>query len=361
MPATWVPLDDIRLITDFGHAARTASRLRNAEKSKRNRPVKRLLRFQFLVVVALAACWSAAAAAQELPSGTGRIIVPYPAGGPLDTTARLLAEGLKDDLGRTFIVENKPGANGTLGAQAAAHSAPDGMTLLAITDTILTANPSLYRSVQFDPVKDFDPISVIGSNAVVLAVHKSVPAKSLAELVALMKMQNLNFSTAGNGSPSHLAYAYFAMRAGVKGTPVAYRGGAPAARAVGANEVHAGIVSPAALKPFIQKGDVVPLAVLDTHRIGAFKSVPTAAEGGIPDLVVRYYSMQLAPAGTPPALIERFNRSIRKTFAQPANASILDGLGLDPDVSSPKEAAGVLRKQTQRWSEVIRTAGIKLQ
>jgi tripartite-type tricarboxylate transporter receptor subunit TctC len=276
-------------------------------------------------------------------------------------TARLLAQGLKDDLGRTFIIENKPGANGNLGAQAAAQSAPDGMTLLSITDTILTANPSLYQSVPFDAAKDFDPISVIGSNAVVLAVHKSVPAKNLAELVALMKTRELNFSTAGSGSPSDLAFAYFATRAGVKGTAVAYRGGAPAARAIATSEVHAGIVSPAALKAFIQSGDVLPLAVLDTRRIGAFDSVPTAAESGISDLVVRYYSVLLAPAGTPPALIERFNRSIRKTFAQPATVSILDGLGLDPDVSSPKEAGDVLRKQTERWSEVIRTTGIRLQ
>jgi tripartite-type tricarboxylate transporter receptor subunit TctC len=314
-----------------------------------------------LLLLTLAVLWSSAAATQELPSGTGRIIVPYPPGGPLDITARLLVQGFKDDLDRTFIIENRAGGNGNVGAQAVAQAAPDGMTLLAITDTILTANPSLYESVPFDPSNSFQPISVIGSNAVVLAVHKSVPARSLPELVALMKTKDLSFSTAGNGSPAHLAYAYFAARAGVKGTVIPYRGGAPAARAIATNEVHAGIVSPAALRPFLEQGDAVAIAVLDTRRINAFASVPTAAEGGISDLVVRYYSMLLAPTGTPEPLIQRFNRSIRKTFEQGTTVSTLNALGLEPDVSSPKEARDVLRNQTQTWSEVIRSSGIKLQ
>jgi tripartite-type tricarboxylate transporter receptor subunit TctC len=319
----------------------------------------RIASFRPLVVLVLLLCWSGTAVTQELPAGTGRIVVPYPAG-PLDVTARLLAEGFGNDLGRTFIVENKSGANGNLGAEAVAQSTPDAMTLLAITDTILTANPVLYGSVPFDSFKSFDPISVIGSNAVILAVHKSVPARSLPELVALMKTKGLNFSTGGTGSPSDIAYAYFAMRAGVKGTTVAYHGGAPAALAIATDEVDAGIVSPAALKPFLQQGDAVAIAVLDTRRIGAFASVPTAAEAGIPDLVVRYYSMLLAPAGSPAAVVELINRSVRKTFAQSSAASVLEALGLDPDVSSPNDASDILHAQTKQWSEVINASGMKL-
>jgi tripartite-type tricarboxylate transporter receptor subunit TctC len=313
------------------------------------------------VLLALAAWLASPATGQELPAGTAKIIVPYPAGGPLDVTARLVAQGFKDDLGRTFIIENRSGANGNIGAGAVAQSAPDGLTLLAITDTILTANPALYASVPFDAFKDFDPISVAGSNAVVLAVHKSVPAKNIVEFIEHMKTKNLNFSSGGNGSPGHLAYEYFAVRTGVKGTHVAYRGGAPAARAIATHEVDAGIVSLSALQPFLTQGDAVALAVLDTQRIKAIPSVPTAAESGVANLIVRYYSMLLAPAGTPVALIDRFNRSIRNTFSLPATLSVLDASGLDPNVSTPQEARDVLKEQTQRWNEVIRISGMRLQ
>jgi len=317
--------------------------------------------FRALVLLMLAAGWAGAAMAQELPAGTAKVVVPYPPGGPLDVTARLVAQGFKDDFGRPFIIENKSGANGNLAAGAVAQAAPDGLTVIAITDTILTANPSLYPSVPFDALKNFDPISVMGSNAVVLAVHKSVPAKDIREFIELMKTRNLNFSSGGNGSPGHLAYEYFAARTKVKGTHVAYRGGVPAAQAIAANEVDAGIVSLSALQPFLQKGDVVALAVLDDKRIKAIPSVPTAAEGGIPDLIVRYYSMLLAPAGTPPALIDKFNRSLRNTFTLPRTLSVLDAQGLDPDVSSPQEARDVLKTQTKRWSDVIRISSMRLQ
>lgn len=314
-----------------------------------------LISFAFLVWLA------GTTTAQELPAGNARIVVPYPPGGPLDVTARLVAQGFKDDLGRTFIIENRSGANGNIGAGAVAQSAPDGLTLLAITDTILTANPALYASVPFDAFKDFDPISVAGSNAVVLAVHKSVPARSLGEFIEYMKTKTLNFSSGGNGSPGHLAYEYFSVRTGAKGAHVAYRGGVPAAQAIATNEVDAGIVSLSALQPFLIQGDAVALAVLDNQRIKAIPSVPTAAESGIANLVVRYYSMLLAPAGTPVALIEKFNRSIRSTFALPSTMSVLDASGLDPNVSTPQEARDVLKEQTQRWSEVIRISGMRLQ
>jgi tripartite-type tricarboxylate transporter receptor subunit TctC len=263
------------------------------------RKPRRLLPFRPLTLFILTVCLAATAAAQELPPGNARIVVPYPAGGPLDVAARLVAQGFKEDLGHPFIIENKSGANGNLGAGAVAQSPADGLTLLAITDTILTANPSLYASVPFDATKDFAPISVMGSNAVVLAVHKSSPARTMAEFIALMKTKNLNFSSGGNGSPGHLAYEYFAARTGVKGTHVAYRGGAPAAQAVGTNEVDAGIVSLSALRPFIEKGDAVALAVLDDRRINAIPAVPTSVESGYPNLVVRYYNVLLAPTGTP--------------------------------------------------------------
>jgi len=272
-----------------------------------------------------------------------------------------VAQGFKEDLGHPFIIENRSGANGNLGAGAVAQAPADGLTLLAITDTILTANPSLYASVPFDAAKDFAPISLMGSNAVVLAVHKSSPARTMAEFIALMKTKNLNFSSGGNGSPGHLAYEYFAARTGVKGTHVAYRGGAPAAQAVGTNEVDAGIVSLSALRPFIEKGDAIALAVLDDRRIKAIPNVPTSVESGYPNLVVRYYNVLLAPTGTPAALIERFNRSLSKTFAQQATLSVLDAQGLDPDVSSPQDARNVLKTQTERWSEVIRITGMRLQ
>jgi tripartite-type tricarboxylate transporter receptor subunit TctC len=314
-----------------------------------------------LIVLTLTVSAVASALAQELPSGTARIIVPYPPGGPLDVTARLVAQGLRDDLGKNFIIENKSGANGNLGAGAAVQSAPDGLTLLAITDTILTANPALYPSVPFDPFKDFAPISVIGSNAVVLGVHKSLPVKTIGEFVDYMKTHNTTFSSGGNGSPGHLAYESFALRAGVKGTHVAYRGGAPAAQAIGSHEVDAGIVSPSALRSFIAQGTVVPLAVLDTKRIGSLPSVPTAAEGGISNLIVRYYSLLLAPAGTPAALIEKFNHSVRDTFARPATLSVLGAAGLEPTVSTPAEATEILKEQTARWKEVIQASGMRMQ
>jgi tripartite-type tricarboxylate transporter receptor subunit TctC len=181
------------------------------------------------------------------------------------------------------------------------------------------------------------------------------------EFVSYMRTKEVTFSSGGNGSPGHLAYEYFAVRAGAKGIHVAYRGGAPAAQAIAGHEVDAGIVSPSALMPFITQGTVKPLAVLDDKRIKSLSSVPTAAEGGIPDLIVRYYSILLAPAGTPAGLIEKFNRSVRDTFALPATLSVLEAAGLEPTLSSPEEATKILKEQTKRWGDVIRASGMHLQ
>ena len=321
------------------------------------------LRFVPLLATLALTCASAAltpTAAQEFPSGTIRIILPYAAGGPLDIAARILAEGFQAELGRTFIVENRPGAGGSIGTAAVASAKPDGSMLIAVGETILTVNPHVYAKLPFDP-DALAPISLMGSYDLVLGVNPRVPANTLAELIEYSQTNPLNFSSGGLGAPGQLAFEYLKLKTRVKGQHVAYRGGAPAAAALVAGDVEAAFISSSAMMPFVSSGKVRALATSGAARLDVLPNVPTVAESGVPDFEARLHYFLMAPAETPRVLVDRLNEQVRRIYAESKTKDLLVPIGLEPTVSTPEAARELIKRQSERWEPVVRAAGIKVE
>jgi len=299
------------------------------------------------------------ARAEEYPNGTVRIVTPYPAGGPLDIVARILAQGLHDDLHRTFIVDNRPGASGNVAAKLVASAAPDGLTLLATGDTTFTVNPFLYQIMPFDVKDGLAPISIIGTYILVLATSSSLPVHSLAELLAYAKQHPVNFASGGVGAPGHLGFEYLRYRTGLNGVHIAYRGGPAAGEALLAGEVGAAFVSTSVVIPYAKSGQLNALAVSDSVRYPALPDVPTVAESGVPDFRIRFASLLMAPAHTKPELIALLNDEVHRIFAQDDVRKHLQAIDVTATVSTPAEAGAWLVDESARWAPIIKASGMK--
>src|SRR3954452_4846381 len=272
-----------------------------------------------LIALVLCSIFMGAAGAQDAyPSRPVRFILPFPPGGGTDILGRVIAERLSANLGQPVVTENRGGAGGNVGAEAAAHSAPDGYTLVLVAPS-LAISPSLYAKLNYDPVKDFAPVTLVGTVPNVMVTNPSVPARTLAEFIALAKSKpgGMNFGSGGNGTSNHLAGELFNIVAGVRLVHVPYKGVNLAMNDVMSGEVHLVVIGIPAAAPHIKAGKLRALAVIDSKRAAALPDVPTAAEAGLPDFDVTTWYGVLGPAGTPRPIVTRLNAEIVKAMKSP--------------------------------------------
>ena len=315
-----------------------------------------------ILLGAASASLAAPAVAQGFPSRPVRLVVPYSAGGGADTTARLIAPKLQEALGQTVVIDNKPGAGGTIGDDFVAKSAPDGHTLL-IGAFAHAVNPSLMARMPFRTPDDFAPVSLLVTVPELLVVTPSFAAKTVADLVAMAKAEpgKLSYGSSGNGSAQHLAAELFKMRTGTDIQHVPYKGGALAVADVAAGHVPFYFGNMSAALPQVRAGRVRALAVTSLQRSPAAPEIPTMAESGVTGCEISEWNALLAPAGTPPSVIDRLNADLLKVLREDDIKARFADLGAQTIGSTPAELAAFLRGEQAKWAEVVRAAGIKIE
>jgi tripartite-type tricarboxylate transporter receptor subunit TctC len=332
----------------------------------RREAVRRCLRtagLLSLTAVALAMPLSRQASAQgSWPDRPIRMIVPFAPGGVTDGIARLSAEWLSKALGQPIPVENRSGANGAIAAEMVARSTPDGYTLFTASASQMVMLPALTSRLNFDPAKDFAPVSIVASNPVVLAVSSKLGVRTLPEFIELARRQpgELDYSSAGNGSSSHLAMALFLSRAGVEMQHIPYRGGAPAMQALLAGDVTAYFGNPSDIIPH-QDGDSIRiLAVAGSERLSSLRNVPTIAEQGFPNFRAETWNGIVAPAGTPVPVIQRMAEALRRACQDADFRVSLERLGTTPICNTPAAFQETIRTDATLWQEAVRISGATL-
>jgi tripartite-type tricarboxylate transporter receptor subunit TctC len=312
------------------------------------------------VVCAFAACLLASpllAQSQQYPNKPVKVIVTT-VPGPLDTFARIICEKISTDLKQPFIIENRAGAGGNIGTDFVAKSPADGYTLLFAIDTTFTVNPAIYKSLPFDPVKDFATISVPVTYGQLLAVHPSVPAKSVAELVALAKQKKLNYASGGSGSPSHLSSAYFLSTAGIDMTHIPYKGTGQSVVDVVAGQVDTIFAVVTGVLPHVKAGKLRALAISSAKRSALAPDVPTIAESGYPGFDVSFAYAVMAPAGTPDEIVQLLSREVQRALALPDVQEKMRTFDYVTTGMNPKQSAAWLKENRERWTGVVQRAGI---
>lgn len=316
-----------------------------------------------LVVTATAGVLSAAPAQAQgtWPDKPLKLVVPYPAGGNADNTARLLATQLGQRLGQQVVVDNRPGGSGTIGAAAVAKAPADGYTLL-LDATAFTVNPSLFPKLPFDAAKDFAPISLVLQVPLLMVVPANSPFQSVADLVKAAKARpgHLTYASAGNGGAQHLAGELFKQGQKVAITHIPYRGGAPALTDLIGGQVDVMFSATTASGPFVKSGKLRPLAISSPRRVEGWESVPTVAESGVPGFQVSEWNGLFAPAGTPRPVLERLEAETRAIVTSPEMKKRFAELGVQGVGSSAQEFSSFLKAETTKWAEVIRTSGIRM-
>ena len=316
---------------------------------------------RLLALCASLAIAGTAWAADTYPDHKIRMIVPFAAGGPTDVIGRLVAERLSGVLGQQVYVENLPGAGGNLGVETAKRAAPDGYTIVAVS-TGFIINPSMYSKIGYDPLKDFAPISLVAASPNVITVHPSVPAKNLKELIDLVKAKPDAFSYAqpSTGSTPHLAAEQMKQMFGLDLVMVPFNG-APLAinSALGNHTPIAFTALPPAIGA-IKDGSLKGIALLAKQRVAALPDLSTNIEQGVPGLESDTLTGIVAPAGTPPAIVEKWHAAIVKMAADPAVRQKLDALGFVPVANSPAEFAERIKSEAARWDKVVKAAGIHM-
>ena len=322
---------------------------------------------KFLNAAALA-CGALAAAllctgafAQAYPSKPIRVMVPFPPGGSTDIVARIVAQKLAAQLGQPLVVENRGGAGGTLGTAVTAKAAPDGYSLVIGTTSTHVVAPSVYKRLDYDPVKDFQPISLIAVTPYLLVVNPALPAKSVKELVALMKAKpgQLNYASAGVGSTTHLAMEMLKSASGTYALHIPYSGNGPAGASVIAGQVEILFGSMPAVLPHAKSGRVRALAVGTTKRSPSMPDVPTVAESGYAGFDASLWLAFMAPAGTPAPVVARLHKEILAALAAPETRELLDKNGAEPLTSTPAELAAMIRDGVPKYAKVVKAAGVK--
>ena len=304
-------------------------------------------------------CLSGAAFAQTYPTKPVRVIVST-VPGPLDTFARMVTEKLAASLNQPFIVENRAGAGGNIAAEQVAKAPADGYTLLFSIDTTFTVNPAIYKKLPFDPAKDFDTISVPVTYGQMLAVHPSLPVNSVSELVALAKTKSLDYASGGNGSPSHLSFAYFLSTAGIMMTHIPYKGTGQSIVDVMAGQVNAIFAVTTGVLPHVKNGKLKALAVSSAKRSTLAPELPTVAESGYPGFDASFAYALMAPAGTPKAITELLNTEVQKAMASPDSQEknrIADYLSTGLNA---QQSTVWLQENRERWGTVVKKAGITI-
>jgi tripartite-type tricarboxylate transporter receptor subunit TctC len=321
--------------------------------------MKRAFAFLFLAV---AAVWSVSlpAQAQRYPEKPVRLVVPFPPGGGSDILARAIAPKLAEFIGQPVVVENRAGAGGNIGAEAVAKAAPDGYTLLFGSNT-LPINAGLYPKLPFDTAKDFAPVGMVASAAMVLVVHPAVSAGSVRELIALAKANpdKLNFSTPGNGTPHHLAAELFNRLAGTQITHVLYKGAGPALTDVVGGQTQVAVLTLAAAKPHIASGKLRALGVAPAKRSQVMPELPTIAEAGVAGYEADLWYALFAPAGTPREIVNLLNRELGKVLALQEVRERLGQQGFDLATSTPERLGEILNTDLAKYGKLIRESNIR--
>jgi len=299
--------------------------------------------------------------AQPYPTKPVKIIVAFAPGGGNDFIARFMAQRLTTALGQQFIVENKPGAGGTLGFEAGIRSPPDGYTLTLISNSY-TVNPSIYK-LRFDPIADMTPVVQISQGPYVVVVHPSVPVKSIAELITMARAKpgQINFASSGSGSVGHLATELFLSMAGIKMTHIPYRGTGPALTDTIAGQTNLLFGSTAATLPHVKSGRLRALAVTTATRIPAEPEVPTVAEAGVPGYEATLWHGLIGPKGLPSAIVQRINGEVTTVLKLNETAEQLQNDGVSPAGGTPEQFLATIKKEIDVWRQVVRDADVRVE
>ena len=316
-----------------------------------------MIRRSFLLLSLLAA---AGVSAQTYPTGPVKLIVPFPAGGSVDMVARNVGKRLSEVFGQPFIVDNRAGASGNIGAEIAAKSPADGYTLFVTSSGVLAANMHLYKKIPFDTFKDFAPVIRLVNQPNILMVHPSVPAKSVAELIALTKAQpgKITVGSAGIGTGQDIAAQQFVMMTGTSVLHVPYKGGAPALSDLLGGQINAMFeTSPTAL-PYVRQGKLRALAITSARRSTLLPDLPTVAEAGVPGYESVTWLGLVAPAGTPKPIVDRLNAELQKALAGEMGKQLAE-ISLDPIGGTPKDMADAIRQDSINYGKIIKDAKIE--
>ena len=319
----------------------------------------RMLRKLAAIVAVAIVCIPISGRAQNFPEKPVRLIVNFAAGGPLDIVTRALGAKMATVLAQPFVVENRPGAGGNIGAAAVASSAPDGYTVLFSSDTTVTVNPGLYESMPFK-LADLKALMVIASSGLVVSVHPDVGASSLAEFVSKGRTQTMTFSSSGNGGPGHIAAAMLQTLAGVKVNHIPYKGNPQAVMALLSGEVQAGVLGTQALLPHFQSGKVRALAVTTRKRLPLLPGTPTTAEAGLPGLVFEPLYVAFLPAAVPDGVASVLEQAMRAALAAPDVRERLRNLDIVVEGETGSAAAERLARARERYAATIRATGMKI-
>jgi tripartite-type tricarboxylate transporter receptor subunit TctC len=304
----------------------------------------------------------AAAGAQGFPDRPAKLVVPFPPGGPLDVTGRLIAQKLTEAWGQSVVVENKPGAGGNIGADLVAKSAPDGYTILLGALSTHAVNPSLYAKMPYDAVKDFVPITLLATTPNVLVVNPSLPVNSVQDLVAYAKAHpgKLSFGSGSNGSAGHLAGELFKVDTGTDIVHIPYKGGAPATQALLAGDVQFMFDNLANATAQVKAGKLKALAVTTAERSKLAPDLPTMAEAGLPGFDISTWYGLLAPAGTPKDVIAKWNASVVKILNTPEVRDRLAAQGAEAAPTTPEQFAAFIQREIPKYARIVKASGAKI-
>jgi tripartite-type tricarboxylate transporter receptor subunit TctC len=321
--------------------------------------MKRLLALAACVVAA--AAWGAVAHAQAYPSKPIKIVIPFVPGGPSDTVGRAIGAKFQEYLGQPAVVENKPGANGSIAAEFVARSEPDGYTILVGSIGVFSINAALYKDLKYHPVRDFAPITLAVTTPNVLVTKLAFPAKSFKELLDEMRRQRgkISFGSSGSGSSDHLTFELFKQLTGMEGIHVPYKGGAAVVTDLLGGQVDASFQNLGTVATQIKAGKIRPLAVTAKARSSQIPDVPTMAEAGLPDLIVTSWQAAGAPAKTPPAIVAKLNDAAVRALRSPEVRERLVAIGFDVVASTPEEFGAFMKAEVDRWTKVVERGGIK--
>lgn len=301
----------------------------------------------------------AAGAQPAFPSKPLRLVVGFPPGGANDILARLVGAKLQEQWGQPVVIENKPGANAIIATEFVARSAPDGYTLLVGASGAMAFNPGLYSKLPYDPVRDFEPVTMLGSFPLVFAVSPSLPAQSVKELVQLVAAAPGRYNYSAGSTPFQLAMELFKLRTGTSVNHIAYKGSAQQVGAVLANEVQMTFVDAPPAVGQIKAGKLRALAVTSKARAAVLPDAPTMIEAGIADFEVVLWTSLFAPAGTPRPVVEKLQQQLAAILRLPDVAERMAGLGIEPVGSTPAQLGAVLRADIEKWTAVAKSANIK--
>jgi tripartite-type tricarboxylate transporter receptor subunit TctC len=317
----------------------------------------------FGIALAALLVTASAPALAEYPDHPIQIVVPYTPGGTVDLLARSLAPRLTAAWGQPVVILNRPGAGGSVGADAVAKSAPDGYTILISTNSPLTTNLALYPSLGYEPLRDFEPVILAGENSLVLAATPKLPVNNLKELIALAKSKpgELNAGTSGNGSTGHLSLATLNKQAGISITHVPYRGGVPSLMAAISGEVQLVFSDVVPAMPQIRDNRLKAIGLTGLRRAGIAPDIPTFDESGLPGFSITAWIGVVAPKGTPSDIVQKLNVEIGRALKAPEFAHQISAIGIDPLGGTPAEFAAFLPKEIQRWKQIVQYAEVKVE